>query len=98
MAYDIDKILEFDDAFQERFVDVGNRLIPILKTSDFPSTAQTLIGLMGTSNSIKLGIFELAEHCQTHLYVIKVLKRSLVEHYLKFYYILFVSLKKTQMM
>jgi len=94
VAYDIEKILEFDDAFQEEFVDVGNRLIPILKVSNFPCTAQTLIGLMGTSNSIKLGIFELAEQCHTHLYVIKVLKRTLIEHYLKFYYILFRLLKE----
>jgi len=89
MSYEIDKILEFDDAFQEEFVEVVNRLVMSLKSSDFPFTALTLIGLMGTTNSIKLGIYELAEQCDTHLYVIKVLKRSLIEHYLKFYYILF---------
>ncbi len=89
MDNDIQKALDFDDAFHETFDEVGNRFIPIIKTSDYPNTIRTLIGLMASANSVKLGIYDLAEESETHLYVIKILHRTLIEHYLKFYYILF---------
>ena len=89
MDYDLQKVLDFDDGFNESFEEIGNKFIPILASSEYPVTSQTLIGLMATTNSVKLGIYDLAEACDTHLYIIKILHRTLIEHYLKFYYILF---------
>jgi len=89
MEYDIQKILDFDDSFHEKFDKIGNRFIPVLAASEYPVTAKTLIGIMASANSVKLGIYDLAEACDEHLYINKVLHRTLIEHYLKFYYILF---------
>ena len=89
MKHDISEILNFDDKFHERFSEIGDKFIPTLAKSKYPITFKTLIGLMGTANSVKLGIYDLAEESDTHLYIIKILHRTLIEHYLKFYYILF---------
>jgi hypothetical protein len=88
MKYDISKILDFDERFFKKFEDVGDRFVPMLASSDFPVTALTILGLIGTANSIKLAIYDLAEESDTHLYIIKILRRTLIEHYLRFYYIL----------
>ncbi len=89
MSHDISSILDFDDKFHEHFSEVANRFVPELGKSKYPVTFKTLIGLMGTANSVKLGIYDLAEESDMHLYIIKILHRTLIEHYLKFYYILF---------
>ena len=89
MEYNLQEILDFDDKLHEKFEEIGNRFTPVFASSKYPATATTLIGLMSSANSVKLGIYDLAEACDTHLYVIKVLHRTVIEHYLKFYYILF---------
>lgn len=92
--FDYTEILEFDDHFHERFAELGEKFIPILRSSKYPRTGRTLIGLMASANSVKLGIYDLAEASGTHLYVIKTLHRTLIEHYLKFHYILLRALKE----
>ncbi|MDH3348225.1 MAG: hypothetical protein OEM02_09055 [Desulfobulbaceae bacterium] len=89
MDYDLQKILDFDDSFHKSFEEIGNKFMPVLAHSEYPVTSQTLIGLIASANSIKLGIYDLAKSCDTHLYIIKILHRTIIEHYLKFYYILF---------
>ncbi|WP_156486245.1 hypothetical protein [Marinomonas sp. TW1] len=94
MEFDYAEILEFDDQFHEKFGELGDKFIPILGASKYSVTGKTLIGLMASANSVKLGIYDLAEACDTHLYVLKVLHRTLIEHYLKFHYILLRALKE----
>lgn len=88
MEYNLQEILDFDDELHEKFEEIGNRYTPVFTSSIYLNTATTLMGLMGSANSVKLGIYDLAEACDTHLYVIKILHRTVIEHYLKFYYIL----------
>lgn len=82
-------ILDFDDEFHDQFQIIGDKYFPELGDSEFPISFYTLLGLMATANSIKLAMYDLAEESDTHLYVVKLLHRSFIEHYLKFYYILF---------
>jgi hypothetical protein len=94
MSYDISKILSFDDDFFNSFQILADKFVPILATSKYKNTSLTLLGLLGSATSIKLSIYDLAEESETHLYTIQLLNRSLIEHYLKFYYILIRFLKE----
>ena len=94
MRPSISDVFEFDDEIHDYYEGLGNKFIPLLRDSDFPQTSRTLVGLMGSVNSIKLAIFDLAEASETHLYEIKILRRTLIEHYLRFYYVLFRCLKE----
>lgn len=89
MKYDIQDVFNFDDEYFDSFADLANSFVPLAAQSNFASTFTTLTGLLASANSIKLGIFDLAEESDTHLYIIRILKRTLIEHYLKFYYVLF---------
>jgi len=89
MNKSIKPILDFDDDFHEKFEEIGNAGIPVLAKSEYLATSMTLTGLMASANAVKLGIYDLAEACDSHLYIIKLLHRALIEHYLKFYYVLF---------
>ncbi len=82
-------ILDFDDEFHDQFQIIGDKYFPKLADSEFPISFYALMGLMATANSVKLAMYDLAEESDTHLYVIKLLHRSFIEHYLKFYFILF---------
>lgn len=84
MSFELNEVLEFDDSLHEEFGEMGKRFMPVLKESDFPVTIQSLIGLMASTNSIKLGMYDLIEECDTHLYVVKILHRTLLEHFLRF--------------
>ncbi len=92
--FEITGVLAFDDEFHESFEELANKFVPVLSESEYLATSLSLMGLIGSVNSIKLGIYDLAEECYTHLYVIKILHRTLIEHYLKFYYVLFRFLKE----
>ncbi|EAT13191.1 hypothetical protein HF888_06845 [Bermanella marisrubri] len=88
MNFEIDGILEFEDSFHEEWEKEAEKFIPVLCGSDYLHTASALVGLTASITSIKLGIYALAEDCETNLYPAKVLHRTLIEHYLKFNYIL----------
>jgi hypothetical protein len=94
MSYDISKILSFDDDFFNSFQILADKFVPILAASKYKNTSLTLLGLLGSANSIKLSIYDLAEESKTHLYTIQLLNRNLIEHYLKFNYILVRFLKE----
>lgn len=87
MSFKLDDVLDFDDSLHEDFERIGDRFMPILLKSEFLVTVQSLIGLMASINSIKLGIYDLAEKCDTHLYVVKILHRTLLEQFLRFEYV-----------
>lgn len=94
MKFELADILDFDDWMHDTFARVGDRFVPILVSSEFPISSMSLVGLMSSANSIKLGIYDLAESCETHLYVLKILQRSLIEQFLRFQYILFRCLNE----
>ncbi len=94
MRPSISDVLKFDDEIHDYYEGLGDKFIPLLRNSDFPQTSRTLVGLMGSVNSIKLAVFDLAEASETHLYEIKILRRTLIEHYLRFYYVLFRCIKE----
>lgn len=83
----LDYVLKFDDSLHEDFAKIGERFMPVLMQSNFPETMQSLIGLMTSINSIKLGMYDLVERCDTHLYVVKILHRTLLEQFLRFEFI-----------
>jgi len=87
VAFNRDDVLEFDDSIHEDFERIGSLFMPVLANSEFPVTMQSLIGLMASINSIKLGIYDLAEKCDTHLYPVKILHRTLLEQFLRFEYL-----------
>jgi hypothetical protein len=87
VSFKLDEILEFDDSLHEDFSKIGERFMPVLMQSNFPATMQSLIGLMTSTNSIKLGMYDLVEKCDTHLYVVKILHRTLLEQFLRFEFI-----------
>jgi len=89
VTFDIQGVLDFDDSFHDEFEKLANSFMQQFAQSNYPATALSLVALMGSVNSIKLGIYDLAEKSDTHLYVTKILHRTLIEHYLKFYYLLF---------
>ena len=88
MNFEIDGILEFEDSFHEEWEKEADKFIPVLCDSDYLHTASALVGLTATITSVKLGIYALAENCETNLYPAKILHRTLIEQYLKFNYIL----------
>lgn len=87
LAKNLSEILNFDDWLHEEFSCLSDRLTPILIESHAPITSFSLIGLLATINSIKLGMYDLIEKCDTHLYVVKILHRSLIEQFLRFQYL-----------
>jgi hypothetical protein len=87
VSIELIEILDFDDWLHEEFSAAGDSFMPVLKGSSFPITMQSLIGLMASTNSIKLGVYDLVEHCDTHLYVVKILHRTLLEQFLRFEYV-----------
>ena len=87
MTFNLDDVLVFDDSMHEDFEKIGDLFMPVLVKSEFPVTMQSLIGLMASINSIKLGIYDLAEKCDTHLYPVKILHRTLLEQFLRFEYL-----------
>ncbi|WAG06092.1 hypothetical protein NRZ30_13355 [Aeromonas jandaei] len=84
MSLKLDDVLAFDDSLHDIFEKSCTRFMPVLKKSNFLETMQSLFGLMASINSIKLGVYDLAETCDTHLYVLKILYRSLLEQFLRF--------------
>lgn len=87
MAKCMSDILEFDDWLHEEFSRFSEKLGTVLIESDAPITSFSLMGLLATINSIKLGMYDLIEKCDTHLYVVKILHRSLIEQFLRFQYL-----------
>lgn len=88
MDFKIDGILEFEDSFYDEWEKEANKFIPVLCNSKYLQTAAVLVGLTASITSIKLSIYALAEDSETNLYSAKILHRTLIEHYLKFNYIL----------
>lgn len=87
LAKELSEILKFDDWLHEEFSRLSERLTPVLIESKAPITSFSLMGLLATINSIKLGMYDLIEKCDTHLYVVKILHRSLIEQFLRFQYL-----------
>lgn len=86
--YEIDGILEFEDSFHAEWEKEAEVFMPVLIRSKFLNTVSALVGLTASITSIKLGIYSLAKDSETNLYPAKILHRTLIEHYLKFNYIL----------
>jgi hypothetical protein len=86
--FEIDEILEFENSFHEEWEKEADKFIPVLCGSNYLHTTSSLVGLNASITSIKLGIYALAEDCETNLYPAKILHRTLIEQYLKFNYIL----------
>lgn len=87
MRKSLSDILEFDDWMHEEFSRFSEKLALVLTESQAPITSFSLMGLLATINSIKLGMYDLIEKCDTHLYVVKILHRSLIEQFLRFQYL-----------
>jgi hypothetical protein len=83
----LDDVLKFDDSLHKDLSEIGSRFMPVLMQSNFPETMQSLIGLMASINSIKLGMYDLVDKCDTHLYVVKILHRTLLDQFLRFEFI-----------
>tara|TARA_R110001583_G_scaffold104770_1_gene252187 strand:- start:2300 stop:3223 length:924 start_codon:yes stop_codon:yes gene_type:complete len=83
----LEELFNSDDEVFDHFASVAEELISELKKSKYPQSAMSLIGLMGTINSLKLAAFDLAEETDTHLYAIKTMLRPAIEHFLRFSYL-----------
>lgn len=58
-----------------------------LSKSDFPQTFRALFSFIAKTDAIKSAMFEMAD--SENIYGMKILYRSLIEHFLKFQYILY---------
>ena len=83
----LNNLYQEDDELFECFSKVAEELISEYKNSNYPQSIMSLMGLMGTINSLKLAAFDLAEESETHLYAIKTLLRPAIEHFLRFSYL-----------
>jgi hypothetical protein len=81
-----DKYITVDDKQQELVEIIIQRLFNLLKTTDLKRSVLSVISFIGNTNFIKNGIFDLVE--SENVYSIKILFRSLIEHFLKFQYLL----------
>ncbi len=84
---DFEKICEQDSEIHDVLVENMPIIIELLKKIQFPKTGNTLLLFISKTNFIKEGIFEL--HDSQNLYSINILFRSLIEHFLRFQYIVF---------
>ena len=89
----IEIISDFDEKYFTIFSEIMEEVVPSVRDSEYKVTGLSLIGLMGTANSLKLGMMDLSESCESHLYVLKTLSRSLIEHFLRYYHVLVTFLK-----
>lgn len=87
MKKTLDDILEINDeifeCFQEYFPDTPKSQF----ATKYPITFQLFIDFEISTTFIKSGIFESAE--SDNIFVVKILMRSLIEHYLRFKYVFF---------
>jgi hypothetical protein len=87
MDASLEELFSNDDETFDYFASLAEELISELKKSKYPQSAISLMGLMGTINSLKLAAFDLAEETDTHLYAIKTMLRPAIEHFLRFSYL-----------
>jgi len=89
----LEKYIEIDDKQQELLEQVFPRLISLREKTELKKSVITIIAFIGNTNFIKNGIFDLYE--SQNIYSIKILFRSLIEHYLKFQYLFlrFIEIK-----
>jgi hypothetical protein len=82
-----ERYIEIDDKQQELLEQAFPLLMSLREKTEFKKSATTTIAFIGNTNFIKNGIFDLYE--SQNVYSIKILFRSLIEHYLKFQYLFF---------
>ena len=83
----IEHLRDIDDDIFEEFKNATNHLPFLLGKSNYRHTSEICFMFMSSSNFLKNSIFDCAEN--DDLYSLKVLHRSLIEHYLRFKYFWF---------
>lgn len=83
------KIRELDDELFEYLEEnsILEKFVPVFMNSEYSSTGLVLYHFVYASQVIKIGVFDLIE--ARNIYSINILFRSLLDHYLRFLYIIF---------
>jgi hypothetical protein len=87
MIEKIEKLKRIDDEIFEEVKKASAHFPWLFKESSIPKTAELLIMYMSSTNCIKSSIFDCAE--KEDIYTVKLLFRSMIEHFLRFQYIWF---------
>jgi len=85
MQKELQKLRDIDDEIFETVEDSTKYIAWLLKESPIPKTAEILWMFIGSSNFIKNSIFDCSE--TEDIYSVKILFRSIIEHYLRFQFI-----------
>lgn len=82
---ELEKLRDIDDKIFETIKQLTPHIPWLLKQSPIPKTAEFLLMYIHSSNFIKNSIFDCSE--TENLYSVKILFRSLIEHYLRFQFV-----------
>jgi hypothetical protein len=90
----LDKYIEIDDKHQELIEEFFNEFLKLTNKKEFMNVRMVISSLIANTIFIKNGIYDLYE--SQNVYSIKILFRSLIEHFLRFQYLVFSYLEKKE--
>jgi len=82
---DLSKLYEIDEKIYSLMEKSLNEVGVSFEDSEIPNVGRSMLSYIARTESIKEAIFQLAE--EGNIYGIKILLRSLYDHFLRFYYI-----------